>query len=240
MRHRKGVWPPGGLLTMRKKKFLVIGLGRFGRSLAATLAQLNADVMAVDKSPKAIAAAEVEEYCRTAMELDSTSKAALMECDIPQFEAVCICIAHEQTSIMTALLCVELGARRVVAKAQSDMQGEVLYKLGVNQVVFPERDAGASLAHKLISSDILQSIALSDDYSTAEFSAAPEWIGKTLAELEFRNRYGLSVIGIRRVGTDLNINPLPDDAIALEDRIYVIGSIDSIRKVEKMLGARSR
>lgn len=225
---------------MSKKKFLVIGLGRFGRSLVATLAQLDAEVMAVDKSSKAIAAAEVENYCKTAMELDSTSKAALLECDIPQFEAVCICIANEQTSIMTALLCVELGARKVVAKAQSDMQGEVLYKLGVDQVVYPERDAGASLAHKLVSSDILQSIALSDDYSTAEFNVAPEWIGKTLIELEFRGRYGLSVIGIRHGDTELNINPLPSDPISIEDRIYVVGSIDNIRKVEKMLGSRSR
>ncbi|MBD5560183.1 MAG: TrkA family potassium uptake protein [Clostridia bacterium] len=225
---------------MSKKKFLVIGLGRFGRSLVATLAQLDAEVMAVDKSAKAIAAIELEGYCQTAMELDSTSKAALLECDIPQFEAVCICIANEQTSIMTALLCVELGAQRVVAKAQSDMQGQVLYKLGVDQVVYPERDAGAALAHKLISSDILQSIALSDDYSTAEFSAPPEWIGKTLVELEFRGRYGLSVIGIRRGDSDLNINPLPSDPIAIEDRIYVVGSIENIRKVEKMLSRRSR
>lgn len=221
---------------MEKKKFLVIGLGRFGRSVARTLTQIGAEVLAVDRNPKLVQA--MSEEVQLTAELDATNKKALEACDVAQFEAVVICIAHEQTSILTALLCVELGANEVVAKAQSDMQGQVLYKLGVNQVVYPERDAGTALAHKLISSDILQSIALSSDYSTAEFAVAPEWAGRTLLELEFRGKYGLSVIGIKHGNSELNINPRPEDPIAMDDRIYVIGTIDNIRKIEKMLSSR--
>lgn len=221
-----------------KKKYLVIGLGRFGRSVARTLTQLGGEVLAVDRNEKAVQ--DALDYAEQSIQLDATRKESLKAVEIEQFESVCICIANEQTSIMASLLCVELGASKVIAKAQSDMQAEVLNRIGVRQVVFPERDAGMALAHKLISSDILQSIALSPDFSTAEFNAAPDWVGKTLLELEFRGKYGLSVIGIRH-GEDeeLNINPRPDDPILTDDRIYVIGSTRNIGKVEALLRKRS-
>ena len=221
------------------RRYLIVGLGRFGRSVAKSLSELGAEVIAADRNPKLVA--DAKNFTMMSVELDATNVDALRTLDLPACDAVCICIANEQTSIMASLLCVELGAREVIAKAQSDLQAEVLYKVGVTQVVFPERDAGWGLANKLVSSDILQSIALSKDYSTAEFLAASDWVGRTLMELEFRGKYGLSVIGIRHGDEEeLNINPLPDEPIGIDDRIYVVGSIDNIRKVEKLLRNRSK
>lgn len=219
-----------------EKQFAVIGLGRFGSSLARNLTELGADVMAIDIDETLVN--EATEYVDEALQLDATNSKALDEIGIQDYDAVAVCVAHEQVSIMIAMLCIEKGAPHVICKAKTDIQAAVLYKIGVEQCVFPEREAGRNLAHKMMTSNILRSIELSDEYGTVEMEAAPAWVGQTLVDLGFRQAYGLNIIALRHHDATININPGPDDVIQDEDRIFVLGSKRDIERVEKQLEKR--
>lgn len=215
------------------KQFAVIGLGRFGSSVARTLTELDAEVLAIDKDPRPVQ--EALEYTDQAVELDATNPQALDQVGIEDFDAVIVCIEDVQASVMISLLCIEKDVERVITKAQTDLQANLLNRIGVKECVFPERQAGIQLAQKLMSSDILESITMSSDYATAELNAHPDWIGRTLMELGFRKAYGLNVIALRHPDASININPDAVDSILDGDRIFVIGSVEDIQRIQKKL-----
>ena len=132
---------------------------------------------------------------------------------IRNFDVACVCLGEIQSSIMAALICKEQGIDLVLVKAQSEVHAKVLYKMGVDKVVFPERDMGIRVAHNLISSNILDFIELSDDYGIAEIEVHAPWVGKTLVDLDFRKKYGVNIIAIKN-GHSVNVSPLPGDVIA--------------------------
>lgn len=220
-------------LMLKPKEIAVIGLGRFGRSVARTLSELGAEVLAIDKDAEPVQ--DALEYASEARQLDATNTKALDEVGIEDFGVVIVCIEDVQSSVMISLLCLEKGVQRIITKAQSDLQANLLERIGVKECVFPERSAGEQLAERLMTSDIMQSINLSEDYATAELRAHPDWIGHTLGELGFRRHYGLNVIALRRSNTRLDISPTAEDTIGDEDLIYVIGTVSDVRKIEKKL-----
>ena len=121
----------------------------------------------------------------------------------------------------------------MLVKAQSEVHAKVLYKMGVDKVVFPERDMGIRVAHNLISSNILDFIELSDDYGIAEVEVHPAWVDQTLVDLDLRKKYGVNVIAIKGAGNAVNVSPLPGDVIAEDDILVVIGEEESISKLEQ-------
>jgi trk system potassium uptake protein len=158
-----------GVLIM-KKTFLIIGAGRFGSSVARTLFGLGHDVMVLDKDEALIQ--QISNEVTDAVTADAASEAGLRGLGVKDFDAVVLAIGFDiQVSIMAAILLMEMGAKRIVAKAQTDLHGKVLDKVGVDQVVFPERDMGHKLAHSLIAPTIIDLIELSDDYSVVEIKA---------------------------------------------------------------------
>ncbi len=126
----------------------------------------------------------------------------------------------------------ELGVKFVVAKAQNELHGKVLYKIGADRVVFPEREMGIRIAKNLVSDNILDYIELAPDYSIMEVVALPEWLGKTLKEINMRSSYGINVMAIKH-GMDINIAVGPDDQIKEGDVLVVIGHNDDLKKIEK-------
>lgn len=137
-----------------------------------------------------------------------------------------------QSSILISMIVKELGVKHVVAKAQSELHAKLLYKIGVDRVVFPERDMGIRLAHNLVSSNVLDFIELSSDYSIVEMAALDEWQGKTLKDLDFRRKYGLNVIAIKRNG-EMNVSPRAEEKIEENDVLVVIGDNERITRLEK-------
>jgi len=129
------------------------------------------------------------------------------------------------------MLCKELGVKYVIAKAQSDLHAKVLYKTGADRVVFPERDMGVRVAHNLSSSNILDYIELSPDYSLVEVAALNSWEGKTLKTINMRDRFGLNVLAIKHVNK-INMSPKGDDIINKSDTLVVIGSNEDIERFE--------
>ena len=215
-----------------KKSFLVIGAGRFGTSVARTISDLGHDVMVIDNDENLIQ--QISSEVTNAITVNATSETALKALGIRDFDAVILAIGQDvQASIMTAILLVEMEAGYIVAKAQTDLHGKVLNKIGVNRVIHPERDMGQKLAHSLISPTIIDLIEVSDQYSVVEVTAPDEMIGKTLQELNLRARFGISVIALRRNGgKQTNIAPIAGDMIRKDDIIVAIGDNKHLKKLE--------
>ena len=164
------------------KSFLVLGLGRFGRSVATTLASLGHEVLGVDGDERIVK--EVARHLTEALQADITSEEFLKSLDIPHFDAVIVAVGDSmQVSIMVTVLLKELNARRIIAKAQDDFQEKVLVKLGADLVVLPERDLGIKTAHGLVAESLLETVELSADHSIVSVTIPEPWIGKSLGEL---------------------------------------------------------
>ncbi len=217
---------------MLKKSFLVIGAGRFGKSVARTLYSEGHDVMVIDKDEALVQ--QISAEVTDAASADITSESCVKALGVRDFDAVVLAIGFDvQASIMAAILLIEKEAKYIVAKAQTDLHGKVLEKIGVNRVIYPERDMGYKIARSLIAPTIIDMIELSDDYSVVEVQAPAEMVGKTMLALNLRARYGISVIALRRNnGGSTNISPVADDVVEAGDIIVAIGENKSLQKLE--------
>ncbi|NMB36319.1 MAG: TrkA family potassium uptake protein [Firmicutes bacterium] len=216
---------------MKRKSFAVIGAGRFGTSLALSFARLGHDVLVIDSDEKKVQ--KISEQVTHTVQADATNEYALKALGITKFDAVVVSIGIDlQASILTSITLKELGAKYVLARAQTDLHGKVLEKIGVDRVVFPERDMGLRIARSLSTTNILDFIDFSPDYSVTEFIAPKKMLGKTLRELGLRAKHGANVIAIRS-GEKINISPLADDLIQKDDLLIVIGENKSLEKLFK-------
>ena len=142
---------------LAKKQFVIIGLGRFGASIAKTLYALGNDVLAIDKKEDLVQ--EISDSVTHAIQMDATDESALRTLGIRNFEVAVVTIGDNiQSSIMATLLVKELGVKYIIAKGNSDIHAKVLYKIGADRVILPEKDMGVRVAHNLVSSNILDYI----------------------------------------------------------------------------------
>lgn len=218
---------------MANKQFVIIGLGRFGLSVAKTLYDLGNDVLAIDMDEDLVQ--EISDNVTHAVQLDATDENALRSLGIRNFDVAVVTIGSNiQASVMVTLLVKELGVKYIIAKGHSDLHAKVLYKIGADRVVLPEKDMGVRVAHNLVSDSILDYIELSADYSIMEIRALDEWQGKSLNELRLRSEYGINVVAIKK-GEEINISPSAEDKVEAGDVIVAIGSADELRKIEGMI-----
>jgi trk system potassium uptake protein TrkA len=216
---------------MEKRSFAVIGLGRFGSSVAQHLHSLGHEVMGVDENEEKIQ--EHQAIVTHVVQADTTDEQALREIGIRNFDAVIVAIGADiQASILTTLLLKEMGVKKIVGKAQNYRHGQVLYKVGADKVVFPERDMGLRVAHNLISPNVLDFFEFAEDYSVAEVVVSEKLAGKNLIELGIRSKYGINVVAIKS-GEDFNIAPDAEDVVQKGDILVVIGHNDNLKKLEE-------
>lgn len=215
---------------MSKKQFVVIGLGRFGTSIATTLYSLGNDVLVIDKNEDLIQ--DISSEVTHAVQADATDENALKSLGIRNFDVAIISIGGDiQSSVMATLLFRELGVKYIIAKANGELHAKVLYKIGADRVVLPEKDMGVRVAHNIISSSILDYIELSSDYSIMELKAFEDWVGKDLKSLNLRKKYGINVIAIKK-GEKINLNPAADDKVCKDNVIVAIGSAEALTSLE--------
>lgn len=215
-----------------KRQFVVIGCGRFGTSVAMKLNELNCEVMVVDNNEETIQ--DISEYVTHAVQADATDENTIRSLGIRNFDVAVVTIGSDiQSSILITLMCKELGVKHVVAKAQNELHAKVLYKIGADRVVFPEREMGIRIAKNLVFDNILDYVELDPRYGIAEIYAPEEWIGKTLKELELRTNYHINVLGIKR-GAELDVQFDPEDEITEGTVLVIIGGNDDINKLEKL------
>ncbi len=213
------------------KQFAVIGLGRFGSSVANTLYSMGGQVLGIDVDEDKVRA--VIQFTTRAVAADATDEQVLRSLAIRNFDVVIVAIGGSiQASIMVTLLAKELGVKYVVAKAQNELHGKILYRVGADRVVFPERDMGFRVARNLVSSSILEYIELSQDVGMLEMVVPQKMVGKELRQLDLRNRFNINVIAIKR-GEHVNITPRADDCIEKDDVLVVVGLKEDLQRFEQ-------
>lgn len=211
------------------KQYLIVGAGKFGSSIAYNLFKKGNEVMIVDKSEEAINS--VMDFTTTAIIGNLDDERFISSLGVRNFDVVIIAFASDiASSILIATLLKEAGARHLIAKSKNDLQGKVLKKLGVDRIVYPERDMGKRVADSLSSSNVLDHIELSSEYGILEVKAKEEWHGKAVSEINFRRKYGWNVIAIKEDG-NLNVNPNAETIINEGNIIIAIGKTTGIKKL---------
>ena len=206
---------------MKGKQYLVFGLGRFGTSVARTLCKLGQEVMAVDRLEEPVK--DIAPEVTQAAQLDATDENALKSLGITNFDAAVVSIGQNtRDSILVCVLLKELGIPYLIAKANDDLHAKVLQKIGVDRVVFPEREMGTRLARSIVTPGVLDLMELSEDYQIIEALPPKDWEGKTLRELNARKRYGVNVLAIRR-GEQFIVAPGADEPFAPGDQMLALG-----------------
>lgn len=214
------------------KQFVVIGCGRFGSSVALKLTELGAEVMVVDRNEETIQ--NIADDVTHAVQADATDENSIKALGINNFDVAIITIGSNiQSSILITLMVKELGVKHIIAKAQTDLHAKVLYRIGADRVVFPEREMGTRIAKNLVSSNILDYIELAPDYSIVEVVAVDQWIGRNLMDLNMRANYGINVMAIKH-GTDIDIAVYAETVIKEGDVLVVIGHNEDLKKIEGM------
>ena len=211
------------------RQVAVIGLGRFGSSVARTLAQSGCDVLAVDMDGERVKA--LVEYVTEAVQADALDEAALKTLGLRNFEAVVVAIGHEvKASILVTVVLKEMGVPKIVAKAQDELHGKVLQKVGADIVVYPERDMGVRLAHTLLSRSIIDEIQLSTEYSIFELQAPTQFLDRSLKDLQLRQRAGLTILAVRR-GTSIVVSPDASFVVEPGDMLVALGQPEKLESL---------
>ncbi|PSL50859.1 trk system potassium uptake protein TrkA [Salsuginibacillus halophilus] len=213
-----------------KKQFAVIGLGRFGGSICKSLVAEGMEVLAIDMDEE-----KVNEFAPDVTQAaiaDTTDEKALKSLGIRNFDHVIVAIGDNiQASILTTLMLEEMGVEHITVKAQNDYHEKVLERIGADEIVHPERDIGVRIAHNVVSENVLDHLELSDEYSISELVAGSTIAGETIYDLDFREKYGSSILAIKR-GDDMIVSPLPDETIQQNDVIIVLGANQDINRLE--------
>ncbi len=215
------------------KSFAVIGLGRFGRSLALRLASLGNEVLAIDYDMENVQA--VADSVTHAVQTDALDESALKALGITEFDCILVTISEKvESSILITSMLKGLGVKCVVSKAVTELHAKVLKQVGADKVVFPDKDMAEKLAQNLTATSILDYIDLSDKYSIVEVEAPKTFFGKSLKQLNIRAVYGVNVVAIKkRYSDDINVSPLPDYVFVENDILVVIGTNEDINKLVK-------
>jgi trk system potassium uptake protein TrkA len=213
-------------MKRKNKTFGVIGLGRFGYHVATTLAQGGAEVIACDVDEEKVR--QVSEYVSLAYVLDATDAKALKESGIANVDTAVVSIGENiEASILIVVQLKELGVKEIVAKAVNPLHGKVLEKLGVDRVVYPEKEMAIRVAHSLLVGEFIEEIPIGEKHSIFELKPFDFMLGKTLRELDVRKRFGVSVLAIKR-GENLIVNPMGDEKILPGDILVVLGTTEQL------------
>lgn len=210
------------------KSILLIGLGRFGRHVAMKLDELHHEVMAVDQEERRVHA--VLPYVTNAQIGDATNKEFLESLGVRNFDVCIVAIGDNfQSSLEATSLLEELGARMVVSRAARDVHAKFLLRNGANEVVYPERQLADWTAIRYSSDHILDYIQLDEEHAIFEISIPDNWVGKTVGQLDIRNRHNINIMALKHEGImDLSVNS--DTRFSQGDSMLVLGDLRSIQK----------
>lgn len=216
------------------KKYATIGLGNFGFNVTKTLFEEGHDVIAVDLDEEAIQ--RVQPYCSQAILADGTQKEMIKTLGLEDMDAVIVSMGdNENAATLITLHLKELGVKRVVVKASNEDHGKILGKVGATDVIYPEKDMAIKVARSLSTPDVLDYIPMSGDFLIAEIAPLDAFVGKSLAELQLRSRYGITVIGIKElVPENFILVPPASFVIKHSDILIVIGKRLDIQKIKTL------
>ena len=227
-RKRSGV-PQPFVSTHHQNEFIIIGLGRFGTSLAMSLTAYDHDVLAIDSDMKRVQ--QLANLLPHVIQLDATDIDALREVGAESFDTGVVCIGTDfEANVLATAGLQKLGVRRVIAKVRTVTQQEILLRVGAEEVILPEHEAGVRLARRLAAIDFVDFLELSRDTGVVEIVTPDFLVGKSIREAEIRQRYGLAVVAIKR-GDDVIVSPSADETIREGDILVVLGRTQDCEKL---------
>ena len=214
-----------------KKLIAVIGLGRFGTALATELSRRGSEVLGVDINANIVN--EMSETLTYCVQADCTDENTVHNLGLNTMDIVVVSIGEIHSSVMVVLFLKEMGVPYVIAKATNDIHSRLLMKVGVDRVVFPEKDMGVRMAHSLMNPSAKEYIELSGEYGMIECAVPRAWADKSLKDLAIRNKYNVNIMGIRDKSGKLNITPDADRPLLKSDILVILGDAVSLEKLER-------
>ncbi len=218
------------------ERITIIGLGRFGKKLAQALSASGAEVIAIDKSRQIIEG--IRDQVTMAIRLDSTDEQALLAQGIDNVDAAVVAIGTDfEANALTTSTLKAIGIKRVISRAGSEIRGEILRRIGADEIVFPEHESATKWVHRLLLPRLLESIEIGEGHSLVQLQAPAKFHNKDLRSLQLRQKYNINVVAIRRPieqdksaasGKHKIVMPMPDTAILPGDILWVIGPNQSI------------
>ncbi len=219
------------------KKCMVVGLGVFGRELAEDLAHRGAEVIAIDDDMELVEA--IQDKVDYAVRLDATDEHALSSLGLEDIDLAAVCIGEDfQSNLLAAVNLIQLGVKKVIARASNHTQRRILQAMKVDMIIEPEIEAAKRLAFKLVHKGLMDITFIGKDIATARLAVPKPFVGKSLQEIALRAKYGLNLIAIYSGNvegdTAVNSNPSADTVLKEGDVLLVIGSEEDLKKVSKL------
>lgn len=216
-------------MSFEKKDILVIGLGIFGFETAVQLAKNKMNVIAVDKNTRIIN--NIKDFVQDALVADASDEDVIKELSVDKYDYIIVGLSSNFEAL---ILCVthlkKMGAKNIIAKANTEIQREILQKIGVDIVILPEKEVAIRLAERIARPQIIDLFHLSDDTTVATVKVPKDFTGRSLKEIDLRNRYDVNAVMIRRNGVSKIIKN-PDIVFEENDEIVVMGEEEKIKKV---------
>ena len=217
---------------MKKKSILLIGLGRFGRHMAVKLNELGHEVLAVDSDEEKIN--DIADIVTNAQIGDSTNIQFLKRLGIDNFDVCIVTVSGDfQSSLETTSLLKELGAKKVISRAERDGQAKFLLRNGADEIVYPEKQLAYWTAIRYTSDHIMDYIEIDNEHAIFEVAIPKEWIGKSILEIDIRKKYNINILAVKENGK-LNVTVKPDIILSEDKSLLVIGEYKSLLKCFKI------
>ena len=231
MKSNNSTWNFLRRLSNERRQYAVIGLGRFGSAVCRTLHEQGQEVLGIDQDPEEAQAALESGSVSHSLALDTTDSAALREAGVFEFDVVIVAIgSYIEASIITTLNLKEGGVPHVIAKASTEVHGKLLERVGADLVVFPEDEMGAQLARSLTTPAVLARFDLDATHSLVEVQVPDAFVGRSLAQLGLRNRYGVTLLAVQR-GEEMMVNPHPDTQLEAGEALILVGENGALARL---------
>ncbi len=229
------------------KQYAVIGLGRLGREVVEWLSKRGYQIMAIDKKRDKID--DISSKVDNALAFDTTSETALLDARINEMDVVVCAIGdhHVQNNIMTTALLNQIGVKKIIARASTDLHANILKVVGAHEVINPEKEMGDRIAQKIVTPGLSEIFPIAEGATIAELDVPKSFVGKNIIELRIRSRYGVNIIGIRRLNQGSEpvnetekqerkfiINFKPDEVLRADDVLVIAGTEEDVKKIAEI------
>lgn len=213
------------------KSIAILGMGRFGSFLAQELSENGADVLIADSDRQIVN--QYAGLCSAALTADLTNPEAIRNLGLDEMDLVVVAMGSSlEASIMCVMVAKEAGVPTVIAKAASERMGEILKRVGADEIIYPEKSSARETARKVLSSNFLEYFHLSGDLCVINMTPKPEWVGKTLSELRLRNRYRVNIVAVREESGQMHVQIDPDRPLTDSMQLLVITETKNLNRLK--------
>lgn len=213
----------------KNQSFIIFGLGKFGESIAKELSLAGVDVLAVDADKDRVH--NLTDVVTRAVIADVRDAEAMQSLGISNMDVAVVAItSHLDASILATIFCKEAGVPFICAKAKDTIHTKILEKVGADKVIIPEHESGIRIARHLLTGNIIDFVEISENIRMVEIAARPEWTGRTLRQLDLRNKENVNVIALRQ-GGEINVTPDPDLPIDSQTTLLIIVDKNDLGKL---------